>query len=153
MACTKQVPAKDGVAKAASAPVKSMDVVGSPRRSVKAPRKIDTKTSIKGSRRVCEVRAVKIEGGVQFLYIGVPSKASIEGCSKGFLDAVNSSDPEFEDWDLIFVGELRADGSDIPLKNHRGHWWRGAVRILDEAESDKETRLALCKIAEVSLTK
>jgi hypothetical protein len=30
MARTKQVPAKDGVAKAAAAPVKSMDVVGSP---------------------------------------------------------------------------------------------------------------------------
>jgi hypothetical protein len=84
-------------------------------------------------------------------YIGVPSKATVEGYSKGFLDAVNSSDQEFEEWDLAFVGELRADSrSDIPLKNHRGYWWRGAVRLLDEAELDEETRAALCKVAEVS---
>jgi hypothetical protein len=151
MARTKQVPAKDDVAKAAAAPVKSMDVVGSPRRSVKDLRKIDTKTSTKGSRRVCELRVIKCHEGIQFWYIGVPSKATVEGYSKGFLDAVNSSDQEFEEWDLIFVGELRADPrSDIPLKNHRGYWWRGAIRLLDEAESDEETRTALCKVAEVS---
>jgi hypothetical protein len=160
MARTKQTPAKDGVAKASASasPVKSMDVGesgGSPRRSVKEMRNLDPKNSTKGSRRVCELRAFKCLGNVQVWFLGVPSKDTIEGYSKGFLDAVNSADQDFVDHNLIFVGELRAQGGgDIPLKNHRGYWWRVAVRLLDEEEKDEDTRMSLCKVAEVSpLTK